>query len=250
MTIKLNTMGKKENITRKIKALLNKNVKNGATKHEMESALMMANTLMLEYHILEHDLIDEEQTEKLVSETFNTIKSGYDLTIFYHDLSNLFDCQYYYNSDNITFFGYKKDVMLAGYFYKLITKACLYEKDLFLKSEEAKLLRNNHHGRSLASSFIKGFLIAVSLKMDAIYKERKNTLKQEYGLMVLDKKQRVDEEFSLLDLDLKITNIKELIVERQAFHLGEKRGEKFQLTQGITERENNTNNKIYSKHEV
>ena len=219
-------------IKERIKALLSKTTDNGATKEEMDSALTKANQLMRDFFITEHDLKDPTIINKCISKKFKLTKSGFDLSLFYNELSELFDCQYYFNKNDITFFGYEQDVELCGYFYYQSTRTCLIEKDRYLKSEKATLLKKHHHTKTLSSSFIKGFLIEVSHKMEKLYKERQSNIPQEYGLMVIEKTERVKSEFDVLNLKLKTRNTK-LKGELTAFNDGKESGKNMILTQGI-----------------
>lgn len=237
-------MDNRDKIKNRIKALLSKTIENGATKQEMESALTKANQLMAEFFISEHDLQDIEIIKKCVSESFNLTKSGYDLTLFYADLARLFDCEYFYNSKTITFFGHEQDVALCGYFYNVISKTCLYEKDKYLKSDKYKRLKNYYHGRTLSSSFIKGFLIEVVSKMKDLYKDREANIPKEYGLMVVKKKEKVTKEFEELNLNIRVIKSKQLIGERESYNDGKQKGSEVNLVQGIESCENANPNVI------
>lgn len=223
----------REKIIGRIKALTAKTVENGATKAEMESALQKANQLALEFFISEHDLKDVEVIEKCVLKSFPITASRYDLALFYSDLAALFDCEYYYNSQTITFFGYSQDVELCGYFYALISRACLSEKDKYLKAKENQWLKGMYHPKTIAVSFIKGFLIEVSLKMIAMYIERESSIPASYDLMVLDKKAKIKKEYEELNVNVKKVKMKDLNVAKEAFENGREEGEKFKLSQGI-----------------
>jgi hypothetical protein len=59
-------MSNKDKIYAKINALLSKTIDNGATKFEMESALLKANQLMLENFITENDLKDKSKVDSCV----------------------------------------------------------------------------------------------------------------------------------------------------------------------------------------
>ncbi len=228
-------MENKEKIKEKIKALLSKTTDNGATKEEMESALRKANQLMTEFFISEHDLKDNEIIDKCISEKIELTKSGFDLSIFYADLAHLFDCEFYYNSKYITFFGHEQDVALCGYFYKMISKTCLIEKDKYLKSDRYNQLKKHYHGRTLSSSFIKGFLVEVVYKMQKMYEEREKNIPQSYGLMVVEKKEKVKNEFQELNLKIHFEKTKELKGERKAFEDGLEKGAELNLVQGISQ---------------
>jgi len=226
-------MANTDKIKGKIKALLSKTIDNGATKQEMESALQKANQLMTEFFISEHDLKDETIINKCVSESFNIVKSGFDISLYYSGLAALFDCEWYFTKSKITFFGYETDVALSGYFYEMIGKTCLLEKSKFAKSSEYQSLKYRHHGRSLSANFIKGFLLEIVIKMQEMYKERQSNIPQSFGLMVIKKKEKVKDEFLKMDFKISTKKAKEFTNENLAFEYGREAGEKMQLIQGI-----------------
>lgn len=235
-----------EKIKNKIKALLSKTVENGATKQEMESALRKANELMIQHFISESEIKDESLKEKLVSKRFNMIKSKYDFKIFYASLSLLFDCKCYYNSQakKITFFGHETDVDMCGYFYSLITESAIKEKNEYAKSNEYSISKKlGYHGKTLTSSFVKGFLIEVSNKMREMYKDKKSNIEKGTGLTVYEKKNKVESAFRNLNLNLiKVKN--KIRAESNAFDSGKSKGQNFNLTQGINKGKTETITKI------
>lgn len=234
-------MKDREKIVARIKALLSKTIDNGATKQEMESALNKANQLMLEFFISENEIKDDNVISKCISEEFKLIKTGFDLSLFYNDLAKLFDCQYYYNKYRIVFFGHQQDVSMCGYFYNLISKTCLIEKDNYIKSDEYQRLKKSYHGKTLSSSFIKGFLIEISLKLRNMYKERKSNIPEVYALVVIEKIDKVKKEFQELDLNIKKVASKKLTGEKEAFEYGIEKGKNIKLVQGV-ETANNVKN--------
>lgn len=234
--LKKNKMNKREKIKSKIKALLAKTTDNGASKEEMESALLKAKQLMVDFFISEHDLQDPYISEKCVLKEVSLIKSGYDLTGFYNSLTKLFDCHYYYNSKRIAFFGFEEDTELCAYFYNFIIKSCLIEKSKYLKSEDYKNLKSIYHGRTLNASFIRGFMNGVSVKMKALYNDRKLELsKDKYSLVVIEKKSKVDNQFEGLDLKIKTSKVNQFLAEESAFNSGKKIGNQLSITQGVNQ---------------
>ena len=228
-------MENKEKIKLRIRALLNKTVENGATEAEAIAALRKANELMVQYYISEHDLKDPFAGEKITLKETSLIKSGYDLTFFYPFLAQLFDCEYFYNPYRIAFFGFQEDVQLCDFFYTLIVKACLREKDRYMKSKEFKSLKQVYHGKTLAASFIKGFLLKVSDKMNEMYKNRKSTVPENMGLVLVQKSERVKSEYKKLDLTVRSAPTRKLEYERIAFSSGVTQGNNFHITQGINQ---------------
>ncbi|MDV3675110.1 hypothetical protein CMU30_02190 [Elizabethkingia anophelis] len=225
---------REKNIAR-VKALLEKNTDNGATEAEAMAALTKANQLMKDWYILEHEINDPYLGEKCVLKEFPLIKSGYDYRLFYNDLVRLFDCEYFYNSKRISFFGFEDDVELCGYFYNLIIKSCLQEKDNYLQSPEGIVAKKHHHGRTLAASFIKGFMLRVSIKMENMYKDKVSNLPQAVGLMIIKKEEKVKEQFLEFDFDIEVRSSGEIVFEKIGFDAGMEKAENFQLTQGISD---------------
>lgn len=223
-----------EKIKNRIKALLSKTVENGASKEEMQSALKKASDLMIENFISENDLKDESIIEQCILKSVPLIKSSYDLSLFYSRLAYLFDCKYYFTNYEIVFFGHSNDVEFCEYFYHMIIKSCLFEKNKYMKSEKFKQQKISHHGKTLASSFIKGFLIEVCIKIQEIYEDRERNIPQSYGLMVIDKKDKVKNEFENLNMKLRTLKPKPLRGVQNAFDAGKEKGKEFRLSQGIS----------------
>ncbi|CAM4116975.1 MULTISPECIES: DUF2786 domain-containing protein [Flavobacterium] len=233
-----------DKIKAKIKALLSKTIENGATKQEMEASLKKANELMIQFFISEHDLKEIDVIEKCTMVEVPLIKSGYDMTIFYNSLSKLFDCEYFYNSKRIAFFGHKQDTQMCEYFYNLICRTCLKESEKYRNSIEYQEMKSFYHGRTLISSFIKGFLIEIALKIEAMYSERERNIPQSYGLMIVEKKSKVKKEFEKLDFKISINRSKEMAYEKVAFNSGREKGKAIEIAQGIDNSSKQNNPKL------
>lgn len=228
----------KEKITKRIQALRAKTIENGATRQEMEAALEKANQLMIEFYITEHDLSKEIVEEKCVLKSHPLTPSGYYMGYFYNELATLFDCEYFFNSgrnspNTITFFGFSSDVELCIYFYTLITKTCLQEKDRYLKSKEAQILKYDYSSKTIAASFIRGFLIKIGTKLQQLYAERESSIPTSTGLMVIQKKEKVQNEFQAMDFSIKTRKSKQQLIAEEAYDDGENEAENFKLSQGI-----------------
>lgn len=222
-----------DKIKAKIKALLSKTTENGASQHEMEASLKKANELMLDYFISEHDLKDTDIIERCVLKEVPLIKSGYDLTMFYAELSRLFDCEHFYNSKRIAFFGFEQDTELCAYFYNFIIKSCLSEKEKYLKTNHYATLKARYHGRTLVSSFIKGFQLSVAAKMSAMYWERRRNIPQSYGLMVIQKEENVKSQFKERNVKISSAAKRKHYSESAVFAKGIEAGNRLNIIQGI-----------------
>lgn len=227
------TAENKESIKRKIKALLEKTPENGASEHEAIAALNKANELMQAYYIDKNDLTDPYLTEKCVLVEVKLVESAYNMTLFFGVLGELFDCIAFWNKRRIAFFGFENDAKLAGYFYELIAKTALSEAKAYKKSDEYKVNAKRYHGRSIVSSFVKGFLYRIGLKMQELYENRKSSIPDGMGIMLVNKTDKVKAEFKTLAIKAKEARPIKLVIERAAFNSGIEKGNSFQITQGI-----------------
>lgn len=223
----------KNNIILKINALLAKTTDNGASKAEMESALEKANELMLKHFISEHDLNQTIAVEKCSSRTIDRVKSSYDIDGFSGFLAKLFDCKAYFNKDKQTFFGYNQDTELCEYFYILIIKTILHEVEIFKKSSNYKSLSHRYHGRSLVSSFVNGFVHEVQVELEDMYNQRESSLPQSVGLMVISKKNDIEEQYKAISGLFRKKYAQTKRVEMIAFECGAEKGKEILLTQAL-----------------
>lgn len=229
-------MDKKEAIKRKVKALLEKTTENGASENEAISALQKAKELMMEYFISEHELNDPYANEKCISVSTPLFKTGYDVTNIYPALCLLFDCEHFWDRKNLTFFGYEEDVQLCIYFYDFILKSCFAEKDKYVKTPEYQKLKQYYHGRTLVSSFIKGFIMALCIKMHDMYNERKSSISECVGLAIIDKQRKVKQQYDEMGFKVRKVGSKEIEAEAEAFKTGYNKGKDTALIQGINEK--------------
>ena len=224
-------MDKLIKIKLKIAALLSKTVDNGATKAEAESALAKANELMKRY-LISSEQNKQEEACFLLHVPF--IESSYNFGYFYNSLSTLFDCEYYYQTKKgIWFYGYKYDVELCKYFYELITRACYNDMQQYKKSKEYKQAREFHHGKSLISSFIKGWLVNISALMHYMFIDKFGMEKSASALMIQKKQSKVHQLFKDQFSDVKSVKIKRGVGIDLALKKGMKDADDFKFTLGI-----------------
>ena len=210
-----------EKAKRRINALLLKTVENGASEHEAISALKQAESLMRKYSILKEEL-GGYKNEKCVLISHKKFKTGYKTEYFLSYLAEVFDCEYYWNHLNVTFFGYKEDVELCIYFYDLILKLCFEERRKFLESKEGLHLKKYSNGRTISANFIKGFLNRINYKLYLMYQDKKKEVQNEEKGLILIKKSRVENEFAEKNFKIKTVDLKQIISDRQSYACGEK----------------------------
>lgn len=224
----------REAIKKKIKALLSKTTENGASEKEAIAALEKAQQLMINYLISENEIKDPYLGEKCIALAIPRIKSGYDLTIFLGDLSRLFDCEYFYTTKTVTFFGFREDTDLCSYFYDFIIKACFAEKAKYIKSEEYTRMIPYYSGRTLIASFIRGFLSGICAKMRDMYECRKESISEEASLVVIEKARKVQVQFKVAGHNPKIVNTGKGEYVGKAYLNGLDKGKNTAITQAIT----------------
>lgn len=235
-------MDNKEKIKLRIRALLAKTTDNGATESEMLEAMAKAAELMEKYFIDSNDLNDPFLGEKCVFGKTPIFKTKYTINYFYGYLARLFDCEYYYNQTEITFFGFENDVDLCLYFYKLIVKTCLSETEKYKASRDFRKhqLYTGSHTKTLINSFMKGFIIRVCKKLDDIYKSRQSERTTERGLILRTKDQKVKDAFEAENLKIRTVKSSKVSLSEAGFRAGEKAGDNFSITQGIKSGQSST----------
>lgn len=223
----------------KIRALLNKTVENGASEQEAMLALKKANELMLENFISEHDL-EGVEPEKIIEVREPIVVASYDFTLFYGSLARLFDCENFWTTGrkgDIVFFGFESDAKLAMYFYRLVMKAAFNSIEEYKKSFEFTHAKAFYgmHGKTLVSSFVKGFTIRLAERLREMYQQRKASVPYGMGLMVIEKDEQVEAEFNKQHPKVKGHKVNLDNLSREAFRAGVEDGEKLDLVQPLAE---------------
>lgn len=224
----------KDRIIKKIKALLAKDVENGATEAEANSAMQKAKELMTEYYVSQSELEDPFVGEKCEIRKIPRIKSGYDLTLFFYGLKKAFDCELCYTKRHVTFFGFNTDVDLCEYFYLLITKATLNEAQKYKQSRDYRIYkRRGYSGRTLVAEFIRGFLVRIEDRLIEMYEDRNSTVPRGMGLVLVKKEERVKREFELAFTNLRNPPSKNITANTGAYLSGKDAGDNLHIKQGI-----------------
>lgn len=230
-------MDRRKKIKLKIQALLSKTTENGASEQEALAAISKAKKLMDNYFITEGDLSDPFLGEEHVLRETPLKKSGYDLSGFYFQLSELFDCKHFYNLERIAFFGFEADADLCVYFYNFIVEACLSAKKKYMRSEQYKLWKEYYHGRTLVASFIRGFMNGVSLRLREIHEEKRKEKhkvdSQSNNSLVVRKRSNVEEAFKNLNINITLVGANNSNYQAHAYLSGIDVGESLEINQGI-----------------
>jgi len=213
---------------KRIKALLSKTEENGASMEEAKSALEKASLLMKEYFITLTD-IEDLKDDPIIVESTPIIKIKEDIGQFYPIICKLFDLRHFFNSENLTFVGYKTDVKVGIYLYKKIVNGLLSDLLEFKKSAKFQKLKLHYHGSSLRRDFITGWIYSIQQKVDDLYSEREGKINTENktGLILL-KKENVDKKFSEFKVK-KSRNSDVNVFSIDAFADGEKHASNFNL---------------------
>lgn len=222
-----------ENIIRKIQGLLNRNEKNGATKHEAETALRMAVRLMTEYDISEFDL------KKVNKDSFveqEILLKRMDITTLFTGLANAFDCEFYYRSHikKGYFFGFELDGKMCVHFSKMITEIILKEITDYKKGYNYHCLIYNYQPRAVVKNFVKGFSHNLLEKLDEIRKSKEQVVLSSGTSLMVIKSQQVKDEFEKRHT-CKVVEDKGFVMIGQAFLTGSERSDGIEFNKPLTD---------------
>lgn len=229
----------KENIKRKIAALLEKRVENGATKEEAEAALRKAAELMAEYMIDEKDL--QGKQEPFIEK--KTKKRNTKATIpLAPALEKLFCTQsYFVRADGEQwFFGRESDVDLAIYFYNVISDAMERETRAFRKTKVYKAATDFIYTQhTVERDFQNGFLMGIYRQVEKLVNENSERTRRATGTdLVVVRGAEVKEAFMNANSDIRIVKSRKIKDTcREIEKIGVLIGEKQNLRRGVGEQE-------------
>lgn len=231
-------MDKKEKILKKIKALLNRTVANGATFNEAEIAFRKAGQIMKEYCISEQEVNDFQPTNFIESKVKMT-RFG-DFTTLATAIADFFDCEFFWQRGlkRGTFFGYDVDAELCVYFYDIAKNALESGIKNFKKSYKYHCLTYNNSPSKLTLSYIRGFCLKLASKLKEMKKEQDAEILSTGTSLILVKQEMVKSEFDKLHQDIKEQKSRSIDVDSIALNAGVDDAKKVQFHKGIKTKEN------------
>lgn len=228
----------RESIKRKIAALLQKRVENGATKEEEESAVKKASELMSEYMIEESELNKEKKFVTKETEMIK-IKSAVPVEAVLKKLLCV-ECFFNKYAKKQYFFGEESDVEQAIYFYRVLnnelksaTKA--FRRTSFFEEKSAWLYSPHTLERDFQTGFVLGLARQV---LKIINATRKKTIELTGKDLVVVRGADIEEAFKWEHPDVikqKSRRVKD--VNDDAIRMGVSIGEETEIRQGINEEE-------------
>lgn len=222
---------RKEKIKLKITALLSKTTQNGASESESLLALKKAQDLMLQYAIEEDEISDSSEINNFISLKVPLDKMHYDHSYLFNALARLFDTKaYLVPKEYVVFFGEPADVEMCSYFYNYFIRVLKNEMLEFKKSTTYKIKTVN--GRTLMSSFVKGFTKRINVRTREMYDYRTKSVSEKVGLVLQRKELRVNNAFLNQDLNLTTSKIR-ASRNTEAFNHGSDRGKEVTINQGV-----------------
>lgn len=191
-------------ILQRILNLLERNEKNGATKHEAEVALKIANKLMAEYNITEFDLKKVDRSS-FVDKPFDMFRL--DIVSVLQDLAETFDCESYYykRKKEFHFFGFEIDVKLCLHFAQMISQVLSLEIKQYKNSIYYAKLCEIYQPQLLIRNFVAGFSNELSEKLEQLRREKEEIVLSNGTSLMVIKKQQVNDEFNRLNPNIKIS---------------------------------------------
>lgn len=198
-----------ETMMRKINALLNKTIENGATEAEANAAMEMAQRLMTQHMIDESQLSAHAKAahKKCVSENVDIFKTGYDTSDIVAIVADAFDCQAYWRGDSkvggvVTFFGWGEDSKLAAYFYSYLNHAVVNAATEYIGTEQYRKSKAAGYGpKTIMKSFRRGMIGRIGGRFAEMKEERTRNVVTKTGTnLVVVKEDAVREEFDKLGM--------------------------------------------------
>lgn len=225
----------RDQIIKKIKALLNKTIENGATKEEAELALQKANELMTKYMVQLNDL-KEISKDDIVNIEVDIPRYRVNFNRVDNALSRLFGTENFITAkrnriQSLIFFGLKHDVECCVYFHIYLTR-CLFNDTL----EFRKYLRKvNERGDKPIEVFQSSWISTLIIKIMEMKQQQSKPTGNSLVLYEKDKyiKSKLQEQFDLKPFTSEDNYNK--FINDKAEAMGKSMAEKIDLRMGVGE---------------
>lgn len=186
--------GNNKKIIKKVKGLL-AIAKDEKNDEESQSAFVLAQKLMIQYHIDKHEVEDFEDTSKLDEINEESVTIYKRLYWWERSLARIiaknFRVKNFLNSKpvgkqmkrKIVFYGFGRDLELAKEMYILAYDVILYHSQKFIEDyyETSYEPRSSYMTKSIKTSYTRGFLNGLSHRFD----EQIAVLREVYEVLVL-----------------------------------------------------------------
>lgn len=221
---------RREDIVRKVKALLAKTVENGCSEDEAMSAAELAGALMEEYDVAYED-INKEVAEERFGKRSRPFTGGNGRRRVYHPVWNCtcaiaayFDVKVWGSGTELVYFGAESDTDLAHQMTDLLRMALDTEWARYVKSDERD---PTVHGRTLRASFMAGMSGRLSQRLRQL-KAQRSAPSNGRALVVL-KGQIVEQKFATLGLNLRTRSSSSTVRSGDAYRAGQAAGDRVDI---------------------
>lgn len=228
----------RDNVKKKIIALLAKTQDNGATEFEAMAAAEKAAELMAVYDIeaTELDFKSRSCVKRTVTvKKYGTTKVG---DFFTTPIGRLCDCKIWGDpaAGEYVYFGFEQDADVAAYMYNMISNVILSELERFKSSAMYKYGRENSiNGRTLTTSFLYGIEERIGGRIKEMADAKKEKVQAATGTaLVIVKSERILEEFSDLGIKLSSSSSHRKAGSYAARDAGRAAGNNVNLNSGIS----------------
>lgn len=227
------------NISKKIKALLNKTIENGCSESEALASANKAQELLSKHNLSMSEVEYSASTfETLVIDSGKS-KRDYMFRLI-SSISKFTDCHVHYshggrNSLKYLFFGEKSSTEVANFLFDMLKGAIEYETNNYKKSTDYKNSSNYYSTRTLLNSFRTGMAIRLSQRLIEIKTTRESNSRKENSIQLYDRMAIVKHKFDELNSDIrfgKSSNYKTSI-STDAFGKGKEKANGVSITTGL-----------------
>lgn len=179
-------MTDRDKIIKKIRALLEMSMENGATEAEAILAAQKADDLMLQYNLHSIDIQDAEEesygmrSRKFAEGSFKR-RSYHPVDKCLVAIADFCDCKVWLRGYNLIFFGTKMDTEFAWYLTDMIRNAMdtEYNRAKSTLKKEAEYRGEKVHGKTLRTSFMRGMASRINERLRSMKQKRDAQIKDE-----------------------------------------------------------------------
>jgi uncharacterized protein DUF2786 len=233
----------REKVKERVAKLLNMTVDNGASENEAMTAAKRAAELMAHYDIeaSELSLRDTKAIAQIVVvRKYGNVVIGSKAAVH---IARLCDCMIWYKTSErrgskptFTFFGLPRDAEVAAYLFDLVSNGILAETDIYKASSTFEMNKTaGTHGRVLIHSFIEGMDDRISARLDALRREKHQTIHEATGRsLVVSKEELIERGFKATGIKLvSIRRPGPLSLSSDAYRSGNLAGDRIPLSPGV-----------------
>lgn len=220
----------RDNLLKKIRALMSKTIENGCTEAEAMSALSMAQAMMDAYDVTEDDLA-EVGKEKAVKEEMKDMRDPHhirsNLVVRIAEFTNTKTYRHQYKSQKYkyNFIGLPSDVEFAMWLTETLTMFVQKELKNYIWSNDYTSLPPNQK-RPITVGFVLGCCSRINARLNELMEGSEEKANDNANALVVIKNQLIDTKMKEMGLTLRPGRSRGSRTNRDAYGAGKAAGDK------------------------